>query len=512
MMFGPVRRLRSGWGSLFTILAVAGAFAPVALAGGLSAVETASGPGWTGAGPLPLESAVHQLQVDSLFPHLEHEGLFPLCSGCHEGIPEGDRATSFPESGLCAGCHDGVARSEVDWSPPAIEQGTLSFTHPQHIGAVTQAGDSPVDCAGCHMADGGGRMEIVPLQPDGCLSCHGPVLTSHQAQETDCATCHVAVAQVDAGVDWMASQVMPADHDEDFLGSHGPPSLASPSRCATCHVQDRCASCHVDAGLEGLAAVPAAPANWSLPPMQAAYPIPGSHTQVDFERVHGALTTAPSDCSTCHVQEDCASCHLNPLPTVAQALIPMNASHAPGVTLEPGLPGSHETPFFMTAHSLLAGASSETCAGCHTQDYCASCHVAPRAPGYHPTNFVARHPAEAGRVSADCSNCHETQTFCRTCHEEVGRGATGRLGSDYHDAEPLWLLRHGQPARQALETCASCHTQRDCLQCHSELGAFKISPHGPGFDPELAAAKNPWICRACHIGGAGVGQAEEQWK
>ena len=106
-------------------------------------------------------------------------------------------------------------------------------------------------------------------------------------------------------------------------------------------------------------------------------------------------------------------------------------------------------------------------------------------------------------MSADCSNCHQTQVFCRSCHVEVGRGSSGRLGSDYHDAEPLWLLRHGQPARQGLETCASCHTQRDCLQCHSQVGAFKISPHGPGFDPVLAAEKNPWICKACHIGTPG---------
>ncbi|HUH12594.1 MAG TPA: hypothetical protein VMK65_05770, partial [Longimicrobiales bacterium] len=99
----------------------------------------------------------------------------------------------------------------------------------------------------------------------------------------------------------------------------------------------------------------------------------------------------------------------------------------------------------------------------------------------------------------ECSNCHDTQAFCRACHTQAGMTSTGRLGSGFHDAEPLWLLRHGQGARQGLESCASCHAQRDCMQCHSELGAFRISPHGKDFDPERFRGRNQQICFACHI-------------
>ena len=42
------------------------------------------------------------------FPHVEHQGLFPLCTGCHGGIPEGDRATFYPPPASCTSCHDGV--------------------------------------------------------------------------------------------------------------------------------------------------------------------------------------------------------------------------------------------------------------------------------------------------------------------------------------------------------------------------------------------------------------------
>jgi hypothetical protein len=124
-----------------------------------------------------------------------------------------------------------------------------------------------------------------------------------------------------------------------------------------------------------------------------------------------------------------------------------------------------------------------------------------RARGFHPPNFVLRHAAAGYGRRLECATCHNTQLFCRDCHRNsAGLGSTGRLGPRYHDAEPIWLLRHGQAARQTLETCTSCHTQRDCMQCHSTLGAFRVSPHGPGFDARGAQRANPQICRACHVG------------
>jgi hypothetical protein len=81
----------------------------------------------------------------------------------------------------------------------------------------------------------------------------------------------------------------------------------------------------------------------------------------------------------------------------------------------------------------------------------------------------------------------------------MGMQTQGRLDPGFHDAEPFWLLRHARAARQGLESCTSCHTQRDCLQCHSQIGAFQISPHGPNFDARRAQRRNPTICFACHV-------------
>ena len=128
-----------------------------------------------------------------------------------------------------------------------------------------------------------------------------------------------------------------------------------------------------------------------------------------------------------------------------------------------------------------------------------ACHDAPGPAAFHPQNFASRHSSASFGATAECSNCHDAAVFCRACHVEAGLTATGRLGSGYHDAEPVWLLRHGQAARQELESCASCHRQKECLQCHSQTGAFRVSPHRPGFDARRAWESNPVVCTACHL-------------
>jgi hypothetical protein len=72
------------------------------------------------------------------------------------------------------------------------------------------------------------------------------------------------------------------------------------------------------------------------------------------------------------------------------------------------------------------------------------------------------------------------------------------IGSGYHDAKQFFIVGHGAAARQSLETCVSCHAERDCVSCHSALGGRRFKPHGPGFDPARLLRKNPEVCLACH--------------
>lgn len=449
---------------------------------------------------------------EQAFPHAAHTGLFPLCIGCHEGVPEGDESQFFPEPTLCAGCHDGEELPAVTWAPPEVggPDATI-FTHPGHIEARQAAGEDRLACEECHVAEGGEPMEIErELVLEQCLSCHGHPAEQHLV-DAPCTVCHVPAAETELGGEWLATLPYPADHARgDFLPAvHGTLAGAEPARCATCHTQERCTSGHVNAGsVPEIATIPRAPASLELPRYAAHYFVPPSHEAPGFLDGHGALASVES-CSTCHTQNDCAACHTGQLPVVAVALPRAEEVRAPGVLLEPKAPSSHTTASFMTEHGALAGAQPTSCTSCHTRTECSDCHTGSSVevsmppelagPVFHPPNYLARHSAEAYGRQLECSSCHNVAAFCRDCHEQAGFQTAGRLGPGYHDAEPNWLLRHGQPARQALESCATCHEQTDCLQCHSTLGAFKISPHGSDFDARRAQERNPAICFACHV-------------
>lgn len=449
---------------------------------------------------------------DRPFPHDRHAGLFPLCIGCHEGVPGGDRSAFYPEPELCAGCHDGVDMDSVRWTPPPSDEAEpIEFTHPAHIAAIDAAGDPALECQACHLAEDAGRMEVArELELGQCLSCHGHPAEDHFV-DASCETCHPPAARTAMGGEWLGTLPYPADHASgDFLPElHGSLAEAGTARCATCHTQERCTSCHVNAeAVPAIAGMPEAPASLELPRYAAHYFVPPSHQAPGFLDGHGRLASVES-CSTCHTQDDCAACHTGDMPAVAVALPRSAEVRAPGVLLEAKAPTSHTSASFLTEHGGLAAANGASCTSCHARTFCSDCHEAssveaqmPAAlagPVFHPPNFMARHAAGAYGRQLECSSCHETASFCRDCHEQVGFGTTGLLDQGYHDAEPNWLLRHGLPARQALESCATCHEQTDCLQCHSTLGAFKVSPHGSDFDAGRAWEKNPAICFACHV-------------
>jgi hypothetical protein len=132
---------------------------------------------------------------------------------------------------------------------------------------------------------------------------------------------------------------------------------------------------------------------------------------------------------------------------------------------------------------------------------CLDCHrpANERAAAFHPRGFLTRHPSAAYARVANCSDCHNQASFCQDCHQQSGLVARARLGrAGYHDAFRGFAFGHGQAARQNLESCASCHAERDCAACHSTTGGFRFSPHGPGFNAERMRARSPSMCAACH--------------
>jgi hypothetical protein len=462
------------------------------------------------AGSLILVAGVRIRQSAPGFDHPKHARLFVLCSTCHAGA-ETPGAPLMPARTSCGACHDGAAAKRVDWSPRAGPRASnLRFDHLRHTALRRQRGDTSGSCAECHGEGDGGWMEVRGPRAPQCLGCHAPGGPLHLATpDSACATCHLTLAQATAlTADRIARFPAPVSHRAtDFLsrGGHGTQARRAGSRrvaagCAVCHARDFCAACHVDAP-EVLAIQALAPDRRSLA-VPHSLEAPASHRAAGFARAHGTIAArGDASCRTCHTQESCLACHRAPAPRAVLALYPAGPGRAEGARPARRAPSSHG-PAWREGHGPFAAAAMASCAGCHAREECLTCHVPSpaRRGGYHPAGYLTRHPADAYSRSGSCADCHNPGEFCQTCHNQAGLSARRTLlgPGGYHDGSRQFLFGHGQAARQGLETCVTCHVERDCLTCHSSVKGRGFSPHGPGFDPERMLRKNPSLCIACH--------------
>jgi hypothetical protein len=214
-----------------------------------------------------------------------------------------------------------------------------------------------------------------------------------------------------------------------------------------------------------------------------------------------ARATITTNCATCHAREFCYQCHAGGAPPRAIAALASD-TRATAIAVHRA-PASHGANF-ADRHGPAAAIGTTSCAGCHIRADCLECHrpSAAGAPAYHAAGFLARHPAAAYARETSCNDCHSERTFCTACHAQAGLAAARGLRTSYHDARPFFAAGHGGAARQSLESCVSCHTERDCLPCHSALGGRRFNPHGPGFDASRMRRKNFEMCTVCH--GAAV--------
>ena len=126
---------------------------------------------------------------DDGFPHREHAGLFPLCTGCHAGIDTGDPADLYPDPQGCAACHDGSREEIVEWSGPSKEPGNVVFSHPDHEERVRESvdADTAARCGACHREPGAAeRMAVRAAPAEACMACHAHEAPEHLAEGRDC--------------------------------------------------------------------------------------------------------------------------------------------------------------------------------------------------------------------------------------------------------------------------------------------------------------------------------------
>ncbi|HEV8453944.1 MAG TPA: cytochrome c3 family protein [Gemmatimonadales bacterium] len=445
------------------------------------------------------------------FDHPQHAKLFVSCATCHAGATEAGGAL-MPRAESCASCHDGRVETRVQWRPrPGLRSSNVRFDHHRHDELRRARRDTSETCGDCHAERSAPWMRVRGPSAPQCLSCHTPGRTEHlAAPDTACASCHLPLSRaIDVSKEQVARFPAPAAHAAaSFMltGGHGAQSrpTAPGSRvaqsCATCHARDFCAACHVNA--PEVPTIQALDSDARSLALAHEVKAPATHAAKDFEFRHGAQAgRTGASCATCHTQESCTTCHRAGAPRPALALFPAGPGRGIGARTTRTPPSSH-VPGWEARHAPFAAASMKNCVSCHTRDSCLSCHRpdAARRGSYHPASYLTRHPADAYSRASSCTDCHNVGEFCQSCHAQGGLSARRTLlgAGGYHDGKRQFLVGHARAARQALESCVSCHVERDCLTCHSVIRGRGFSPHGPGFDSERMLRKNPQLCIACH--------------
>jgi hypothetical protein len=490
-----------------------------------------------------------------------HEGIvtgaeadaFPApseCADCHDGRdldrvnwdgPRRDpsnlkfshvehaRESELPnDTRSCQRCHAaGGDTTRAQWMAVREAQPPECLSCHEHRATEHLARDS--DCQTCHLTLVAARelpdsvIADFPYPPSheapDFITRHAPSSDDALAQcavchaRESCERCHVnapavrAIGQLgsDPRVARLASRLgaeypLPESHlRETFVYDHGRVAADSTASCANCHAQPSCRSCHIGQGARrAIARLPVAreggpqgvqlrgePGREWRPPFTGSERSPdGSGAAGIFHRTAG---TAP---------DYAMRARGDTIPVrVSRAAAPRDTTRR---VRGPRTVSVHPADY-VRMHGPDAATQSLDCEGCHQKQFCSNCHQGEGARRYHPPNFAVRHPSDAYGRERECSTCHNTEAFCKECHQSVGIGAQGRLDVGFHTAQPVWLLQHGRAARQGMESCATCHRQADCMQCHSTAG-WSVNPHGADFDARAMQGRNPTMCRTCHFG------------
>jgi hypothetical protein len=341
-----------------------------------------------------------------------------------------------------------------------------------------------------------------------CDACHGGITTGDTASFFPspelCAGCHNG--DLARAVTWRPGPLRPTNVSFD----HAPHVVMLQAMDSTTPV---CQRCHAHAD--------------SLPFMDVG--------RADPERCvmcHGQGATS-------HLtQTSCEPCHTTLHDAVALDTADIRAFPTPP---------SHDSSWIQHHQTAAAG---PTCAVCHAQQFCATCHVNaglvaaieslppddrvaamfrgrrgsyPKPASHAAADWDRAHAAAARAGVSECANCH-AQESCLTCHriqERVPaiarlprRARNGAFGVDLAGLTPAnhlpdMLLRHRVLAAGGAAACATCHRPSYCASCHDAAKAPTF--HGANFiqrhaqqayaaEAECASCHQTQIfCRSCHM-------------
>ncbi|MEM9489228.1 MAG: cytochrome c3 family protein [Myxococcota bacterium] len=369
----------------------------------------------------------------------------------------------------------------------------LRFSHAQHL-ALEPArvpGGQPLTCTTCHTRAARSRSSLDQLIPGEatCRPCHAIDRSQPDkavptgAPPARCAACHLGDPAPGGPGPKVQRVVIPA------------PNLKF-SHAAHVRIGMTCTACHGDLRAEGVALATRA----QLPAM--------------------------ASCLACHdgrrAPAQCTTCHLAGPGGMVQTRYPSGVLAPSGAIV-----GDTHHPGFATEHRAVAQNNQAYCENCHRRDECLDCHSGQvKRFAFHPGNYALAHAVDARRNQPDCSSCHRAQSFCTGCHSRSGVSADGRAsrfgdsGGDpdrpetggvrfhppgWNDARVIGPDHHGFAAQRNIRTCASCHREQFCVQCHTAepSNPRPVNPHPPGWARSRRCQslldRNRRVCLRCHI-------------
>jgi hypothetical protein len=351
----------------------------------------------------------------------------------------------------------------------------IRFNHAKHVGP-----DIKLKCKTCHAAAYKSASVKDRLTPTGeaCDTCHSTEhddLSKVKAGDDEmgqCAFCHVGYKKDDANT--VAAVEIPRanlvfDHKAHVARNIG---------CPQCHgAIDKIELATRD----------------QLPRMAGCF---NCHQRPDS----ASLGDAKSACDTCHIGGGSTGTRMQTM-FASGSLTPPRWLH-----------NAEHTPDFIERHKSIAADDSQFCANCHKEDFCTDCHDGRTRPrNIHPNDYINMHAVEARMETQKCTSCHQEQSFCLDCHMRVGVAESSppnaKESGRFHPPKSIWSDpprkpgHHSFEAERNLNQCVSCHTERDCVQCHGANGiGGGFDPHQNGFVGGCATQfrRNPRPCFVCH--------------
>lgn len=358
-------------------------------------------------------------QLPLTFSHARHLARGAACATCHPDATTSRSAVDnlIPTEAACRACHP------IDRSTPER----------------VVAGAPPATCATCHPGYAPGAVVArVVLAPS-------PLKFDHAAHRaTPCATCHGDLRKV------------------DLATTQHLPTMAT---CLTCHRDGRdarrCADCHL-ARRGGL--LETAFAHGALVPTHDGL---GDAHGLDFKNHHAQeARRIGATCAACHDESTCVACH--------QGVVkPMDF---------------HRGDYVRT-HAVEARRGTPDCGACHrAQSFCIGCHeragvgtrasteLAPGDPAraFHPAGWASTgaganlHAREAKRNITTCASCHR-ESDCTTCHSaQPGAGRISPHPAGWRSSARCKALDRGNR-----RMCLRCHIAQDELGCDWSAAALR---------------------------------------